>query len=249
MEPNLAGRIYVRSSIKFLRFIPFGQQIWLSRAILVSDWLMLKKSSPLKLLGQIKPILAGSIYVRSSIKLLHLVPFGQQTRPPRLILFSDWQMLKKSSPLKQLGHMEPNLAGTIYVRSKPGIDGPWVCPFQNCVRQTHPPFKMAAVFKVMIISRWNLLQYHSIVRWAIQAQWTEPLVSLVNISKAKLFIVDLKTPWLVYTNSYSINGLEMDTWINDRVISHLYNRPMSVDYHFTQGYLYWTSRYQDGVTR
>jgi hypothetical protein len=66
-----------------------------------------------------------------------------------------------------------------------------------------------------------------------------PLVSLVNISKAKLFIVDLKTPWLVYTNSYSINGLEMDTWINDRVISHLFNRPMSVDYHFTQGYLYW----------
>jgi hypothetical protein len=38
MEPNLAGSIYVRSSIKFLRFVPFGQQIWLPRAILVSDW-------------------------------------------------------------------------------------------------------------------------------------------------------------------------------------------------------------------
>jgi hypothetical protein len=61
MEPNLAGSIYVRSSIKFLRFVPFSQQIWLSRAILVSDWLMLKESSPLKLLGQIKPNLAGSI--------------------------------------------------------------------------------------------------------------------------------------------------------------------------------------------
>jgi hypothetical protein len=48
-------------------------------------------------------------------------------------------MLKKSSPLKQLGQMEPNLAGSIYVRSKPGIDGTWVCPFQNCVRQPHPP--------------------------------------------------------------------------------------------------------------
>jgi hypothetical protein len=44
-----------------------------------------------------EPNLAGSIYVRSSIKLLHLVPFGQQTWPPRLILFSDWLMLKKSS--------------------------------------------------------------------------------------------------------------------------------------------------------
>ena len=93
-----------------------------------------------------EPNLAGSIYVRSSIKLLHLVPFDQQTWPPRLILFSDWLMLKKSSPLKQLDQLEPNLAGRIYVRSKPGIDGPWVCPFQNCVRQPHPPFKMAAVF-------------------------------------------------------------------------------------------------------
>ena len=136
----------------------------------------LKKSSPLKLLGKMEPNLAGSIYVRSSIKLLHLVPFGQQAWPPRLILFSDWLMIKKSSPLKQLCQMEPNLAGNIYVRSKPGIDGPWVWPFQNCVRQPHTPFKMAAVFKLMIISLWNLLQYHSIVRWAIQAQWAEPLV-------------------------------------------------------------------------
>jgi hypothetical protein len=29
--------------MKFLRFVPFGQQIWLPRAILVFDWLMLKK--------------------------------------------------------------------------------------------------------------------------------------------------------------------------------------------------------------
>jgi hypothetical protein len=41
---------------------------------------MWKNSSPLKLLGQVEPNLAGSIYVRSSIK-LHLVPFGQQTWP------------------------------------------------------------------------------------------------------------------------------------------------------------------------
>ena len=80
MEPNLAERIYIRSSIKFLHFVPFRQQILQPRAILVSDWLMLKKSS-LKLLGQIEPNLAGSIYVRSSIKLLHLVPFDQQTWP------------------------------------------------------------------------------------------------------------------------------------------------------------------------
>jgi hypothetical protein len=78
---------------------PFGQavseeKIFFSvanqKTILVSDWLMLNKSSPLKLLGQMEPNLAGSIYVRYSIKLLHMVPFGQQTWPPRAILFSDW---------------------------------------------------------------------------------------------------------------------------------------------------------------
>ena len=81
MEPNLAESIYIGSSIKFLHFVPFRQHIWPPRAILVSDWLMLKKSSPLKLLGQMEPNLAGSIYVRSSIKKFHLVPFGQQTWP------------------------------------------------------------------------------------------------------------------------------------------------------------------------
>ena len=117
MEPSLTGSIYVRSSIKFLRFVPFGQPIWLPRAILLSDWLMLNKCSPLKLLGQIKPNLVGSIYARYSITLLHMVTFGQQTRSPRAILFSDWLLLKKSSPLKLLGQMEPNLARSIYVRS------------------------------------------------------------------------------------------------------------------------------------
>jgi hypothetical protein len=53
--------------------------------------------------------------------------FRQQIWPPRAILVSDWLMLKKSSPLKLLGQMESNLAGSIYVRFKPGIDGPWVC--------------------------------------------------------------------------------------------------------------------------
>ena len=80
MEPNLAESIYIRSSINFRHFVRFRQQIWPPRAILVSDWLMLKKS-PLKLLGQMEPNLAGSIYVRSSIKLLHLVPVVQQTWP------------------------------------------------------------------------------------------------------------------------------------------------------------------------
>jgi hypothetical protein len=70
---------------------PFGQavseeKIFLAVAnqkqeLLLAAWLMLKTTSPLKLLGQTEPNLAGSIYVRSSIKLLHLIPFGQQTWP------------------------------------------------------------------------------------------------------------------------------------------------------------------------
>jgi hypothetical protein len=52
-------------------------------------WIMLNQCSPLKLLGQIKPNLVGSIYVRYSIKLLHLVTFAQQTWSPRAIHFSD----------------------------------------------------------------------------------------------------------------------------------------------------------------
>ena len=139
MEPNLTESIYIRSSIKFLHFVPFRQKKYGHQGqFMFLIGYCLKKSSPLKLLGKMEPNLAGSIYVRSSIKLLHLVPFSAK--------INSWLMLKKSSPLKQLGQMEPNLAGSIYVRSKPGIDGPWVCPFQNCVRQLHPPFKMAAVF-------------------------------------------------------------------------------------------------------
>ena len=152
MEPNLAVSIYVRSSIKFLHFVPFHQQIWTPRLILFSDWLMLKKSSPLKLLGKMEPNLAGSIYVRSSIKLLHLVPFGQQTWPPRLILFSDWLMLKKSSPLKQLGQMEPNLAYMV----------PGCVPFKIVSDSPTLHSRWLLFFKVMIISLYNLLQYHSV---------------------------------------------------------------------------------------
>jgi hypothetical protein len=39
----------------------------------------------------------------------------------------------KSSPLKPLNQAKANF--------------PWVVPFQYCVRQPHPPFKMAAVTK------------------------------------------------------------------------------------------------------
>ena len=118
MEPNLAGSIYVRSSIKFPHFVPIGQQTWPPWAILVSDWLIFQKSSPLKPHGQMEPNFTGSIYGRSFTKFPHFVPIGLQIWPPRAILVSDWLIFKKSSPLKPHGQMELNFTGSLYGRSK-----------------------------------------------------------------------------------------------------------------------------------
>jgi hypothetical protein len=64
MNRNLVGSIYIMSSIKIAHFVPIRQQTWLPQAILVSDWLISKKSSPLKPLGQINRNLVGSILGR-----------------------------------------------------------------------------------------------------------------------------------------------------------------------------------------
>jgi hypothetical protein len=74
------------SSIKNAHFVPIRYQTWPPQAILVSDWLIPKKSSPLKSLGQMKRNLVGNILGRSSIKNAHLVPIRLQTWPPQTIL-------------------------------------------------------------------------------------------------------------------------------------------------------------------
>jgi hypothetical protein len=47
MNRNLVGSIYGRSSIKGAHFVPIRYQAWPPQTILVSDWLISKKSSPL----------------------------------------------------------------------------------------------------------------------------------------------------------------------------------------------------------
>jgi hypothetical protein len=47
-----------------------------------------------------------------------------------------------------------------YQNMKFGWDGPWVGPFQNCVRQLLPPFKMAAVTKNRNFFNCPLLLYY-----------------------------------------------------------------------------------------
>jgi len=53
-ELNLVGSIYGRSFIKIAHFVPIREQTWPPQAIFVFDWLISKKSSPLKLLSQMK---------------------------------------------------------------------------------------------------------------------------------------------------------------------------------------------------
>jgi hypothetical protein len=76
MNRNLVGSIYGRSSIKIAHFVPICLHTWPPQAILVSDWLISKKSSPLKPLGQMNQNMVGSIYGRSSVKIANLVPIG-----------------------------------------------------------------------------------------------------------------------------------------------------------------------------
>ena len=117
MEPNCTGGIYGRSFTKFPHFVPIGRQTWPPRAILVSDWLIFQKSSPLKPLGQMEPNFTGSIYGRSFTKFPHFVLIRLQICPSRAILVSELLTFQKSSSLKPHGQMEPNYTGSIYGRS------------------------------------------------------------------------------------------------------------------------------------
>jgi hypothetical protein len=103
-NPNkdVVGSIYGRSSIKNAHFVPTHYQTWPPQAILVSDWLISKNSSPLKLLSHMNRNLVGSIYGRSFVRIAHFVPIRLQTWPPQTILVSDWLISKNSSPLKPL---------------------------------------------------------------------------------------------------------------------------------------------------
>jgi hypothetical protein len=92
----MVGSILGRSIIKIPHLIPIRSQTWPPQAILVSDWLISKKSSPLKPLGQMDQHLVGSILGRFFIKIPHLVPIRLQTWPPQAIFVSDWSIFNKS---------------------------------------------------------------------------------------------------------------------------------------------------------
>jgi hypothetical protein len=64
MSRILVGSIYGRSSIKIAHFVLIRLLTWPPQAILVSHWLISKKNSPLKPLGQMNRNLVGSILGR-----------------------------------------------------------------------------------------------------------------------------------------------------------------------------------------
>ena len=70
MKRNLVGSIYGRYSIKIAHFVPIRHKYGCHRQFLFLIGQFLKKSLPLKLFDQININLVGSIYGRSSIKML-----------------------------------------------------------------------------------------------------------------------------------------------------------------------------------
>jgi hypothetical protein len=77
MNQNLVGSILGKSFMKIANLVPICWQTWPPKVILVSDWLISRKSYSLKPLGQMNRNLVGSILGRSSIKIAHLVPIRQ----------------------------------------------------------------------------------------------------------------------------------------------------------------------------
>ena len=72
MNLKLVGSMYGKSSIEIAHSVFIRYQTWPPQAILISDWSISKKSSPLvKPLGQINRNLVRSTYGRSSIKIAH----------------------------------------------------------------------------------------------------------------------------------------------------------------------------------
>jgi hypothetical protein len=63
MNWNLVGSIYGRFSLMSAHLVMIQHQTWPPQAILVSDWSISKKSTPLKLLSHMNRNLVGSIYM------------------------------------------------------------------------------------------------------------------------------------------------------------------------------------------
>ena len=120
-------------------------------AFVVRPSTITKKSSPLKLLGQLRPNFGGIVLGRSSSKIVSGSPDLQPTWSPQLLL-----KIKKGDAISKILIS----ATTGPIGTKLCLDSPWMIPFQNCVRQSRPPANMATVAKNKkrrdeFVSLWN----------------------------------------------------------------------------------------------
>ena len=124
MNRDLVWSIYGRSAMKIAHLVPIRIQIWQPQAILVSGWLISKKSPPLKPLGPINRNLVWSIYGRSDIKIAHFVSMRLKTWPPQAILVSGWSISKQNLLLWN------HFAKWTETRYEASMEGPlWRCLF------------------------------------------------------------------------------------------------------------------------
>ena len=106
-------------------------------------WLAeIKKSSPLKPLGQMNRNIVGSIYGRSSLKIAYFFPIRYQTWPPQTILVSDWLIFFK---IFFSVTAWPN-------ESKFGRNHPWKVLYNDCSFSFNPLTNMAATGNYRFLS-------------------------------------------------------------------------------------------------
>jgi hypothetical protein len=92
--------------------------------------------------------------------------------------------------------------------------------------------KKELILADMIISLWNLLQYHSIVSWAIQAQWAEPLVflTIVVVQNVPLLMTEssMATCYLVVIPHWERGRDRKHLWSTTQHLEQLRSHPRGI---------------------
>ncbi|CAC5413279.1 LRP5_6 [Mytilus coruscus] len=61
-------------------------------------------------------------------------------------------------------------------------------------------------------------------------------------------VIEDDNPWVMHTNKLTIDRLELETWTNTSVVRGMV-AAVSVDYHFTKGFIYYSDQKADRVSR